>query len=215
MDRSASEHDIKKAYKRLSRRYHPDKNHEPDAEGKFVEVAHGESLLYPVGRIPPPKTVLHSSSHASQHTRSSRTQRSVILLPLGEKRLCAYGEEQKRQIYDRHGEEGLKAHEGGQHQYANPFDMFSQFFGGGCMYTIIIGAVCSHLTHPSLHAVHAQEEVRRGPTSVSEFEVSLADIYKGASIDVRPFLFPPSPPPSYLHPNNPPRSLLKNLKFKI
>lgn len=45
MDKSASEHDIKKAYKRLSRRYHPDKNHEPDAESKFVEVAHGESLL--------------------------------------------------------------------------------------------------------------------------------------------------------------------------
>lgn len=44
MDKSASEHDIKKAYKRLSRRYHPDKNHEPDAENKFVEVAHGESL---------------------------------------------------------------------------------------------------------------------------------------------------------------------------
>jgi hypothetical protein len=45
VDKSASEHDIKKAYKRLSRRYHPDKNHEPDAESKFVEVAHGESLL--------------------------------------------------------------------------------------------------------------------------------------------------------------------------
>jgi hypothetical protein len=44
------------------------------------------------------------------------------------------------------------------------------------------------ISHPSLHAVQAQEQVRRGPTSVSEFEVSLADIYKGASIDVRPFL---------------------------
>ena len=42
MDRSASEQDIKKAYKRLSRKYHPDKNHEPGAEDKFVEVAHGE-----------------------------------------------------------------------------------------------------------------------------------------------------------------------------
>jgi hypothetical protein len=51
--------------------------------------------------------------------------------------------------------------------------------------------------HPSLHAVQAQEQVRRGPTSVSEFEVSLADVYKGASIDVRPFpliLLPPLPP---------------------
>jgi DnaJ-related protein SCJ1 len=117
LDKSASEHDIKKAYKRLSRRYHPDKNHEPDAESKFVEVAHAYEVL---------------------------------------------SDSTKKQIYDRHGEEGLKAHEGGQHQYANPFDMFSQFFGGG---------------------FHAQQEVRRGPTSVSEFEVSLADTYKGASID--------------------------------
>ena len=39
---------------------------------------------------------------------------------------------QKRQIYDRHGEEGLKAHEGGQQHHANPFDMFQHFFNGGC-----------------------------------------------------------------------------------
>ena len=70
----------------------------------------------------------------------------------------------KRQIYDRHGEEGLKAHEGGQAHHANPFDMFQSFFGGG-------GG-----------GGHGQQ-VRRGPTSVSEFEVSLADVYGGASID--------------------------------
>jgi DnaJ-class molecular chaperone len=67
--------------------------------------------------------------------------------------------EQKRQIYDRHGEEGLKAHEGGQHQYANPFDMFSQFFGGGCTYTVIIGWVYSHLT--SLFATQSMRKSSR------------------------------------------------------
>lgn len=42
MSKFASEQDIKKAYKRLSKKYHPDKNTEEGAEDKFVEVAHGE-----------------------------------------------------------------------------------------------------------------------------------------------------------------------------
>ncbi|KAI0833504.1 DnaJ-domain-containing protein [Trametes gibbosa] len=116
LHKSASEQDIRKAYKRLSRKYHPDKNKEPGAEDKFVEIAHAYEVL------------------------SDAT---------------------KRQIYDRHGEEALRAHEGGQQHHANPFDMFQNFFGGG----------------------HPGHQVRRGPTSVSEFEVSLADIYTGASID--------------------------------
>ncbi|KAI0359840.1 DnaJ-domain-containing protein [Trametes cingulata] len=116
LSRSASEQDIRKAYKKLSRKYHPDKNKDPGAEEKFVEIAHAYEVL---------------------------------------------SDPTKRQIYDRHGEEGLKAHEGGQQHYANPFDMFQNFFGGG----------------------HHAQQVRRGPTSVSEFEVSLADMYTGASID--------------------------------
>ncbi|KAJ8592194.1 DnaJ-domain-containing protein [Rhizopogon salebrosus TDB-379] len=117
LSKHASEQDIRKAYKRLSRKYHPDKNTNPGTEEKFVEIAHAYEVL------------------------SDTT---------------------KRQIYDRHGEEGLRAHEGGQQPHANPFDLFSNFFGGG---------------------FNAQQQVRRGPTVVLEFEVSLADMYKGASID--------------------------------
>ncbi|KAJ7637733.1 hypothetical protein DFH06DRAFT_651891 [Mycena polygramma] len=113
--KSASEKDIRHAYKKLSRKFHPDKNKEPGAEAKFVDIAHAYEVL---------------------------------------------SDPTKRDIYDRHGEEGLKAHEGGQHQ-ANPFDMFSQFFGGG----------------------HQQQQTRRGPSSLTEFEVELSDMYKGASID--------------------------------
>ncbi|KAG8839743.1 DnaJ- protein scj1 [Serendipita sp. 411] len=115
LDRSASEADIKKAYKRLSRKFHPDRNKGEDAEAKFVEITHAYEAL---------------------------------------------SDPQKRQIYDRHGEEGLEAHEGGH--ASNPFDVFSNFFGGG--------------------AAH-HESVRRGPTMVSEFEVSLADVYMGNSVE--------------------------------
>ncbi|EJF64934.1 DnaJ-domain-containing protein [Dichomitus squalens LYAD-421 SS1] len=117
LSKSASEQDIRKAYKKLSRKYHPDKNKEPGAEEKFVEIAHAYEVL---------------------------------------------SDSTKRQIYDRHGEEGLKAHEGGHQHHANPFDMFQSFFGGGG---------------------YGGHQVRKGPTSTSEFEISLADIYTGASID--------------------------------
>ncbi|KIK63097.1 hypothetical protein GYMLUDRAFT_72333 [Collybiopsis luxurians FD-317 M1] len=112
---SASDKDVRHAYKKLSRKYHPDKNKDEDAEAKFVDIAYAYEVL---------------------------------------------SDPEKRQIYDRHGEEGLKRHEGGQSPHANPFDIFSNFFGGD-----------------------AQQGVRRGPTSLTEFEVELADIYKGASID--------------------------------
>lgn len=116
VSRSATDQEIRKAYKRLSKKYHPDKNQSPGAEEKFVEVAHAYEVL---------------------------------------------SDSTKRQIYDRHGEEGLKAHEGGQGHHANPFDVFSSFFGG----------------RP------ADDQARRGPSSLSEFEVTLADMYKGSSIE--------------------------------
>ncbi|KAF8269570.1 DnaJ domain-containing protein, partial [Lactarius quietus] len=116
LDRSASEQDIKKAYKRLSRKLPPDKNHEPEAEGKFVEVAHAYEIL---------------------------------------------SDSTKRQIYDRHGEEGLRLTRAANTSMPILRHVLP-FFGGG---------------------FQAQEQVRRGPTSVSEFEVSLQDVYKGASID--------------------------------
>lgn len=118
LSKHASEQDIRKAYKRLSKQYHPDKNTDPGAEEKFVEIAHAYEVL---------------------------------------------SDPTKRQIYDRHGEEGLKAHEGGQQHHANPFDLFTNFFGGG--------------------GFNTQQQVRRGQTVIIEFEVSLADMYTGANID--------------------------------
>eukprot|EP00386_Alphamonas_edax_P002190 GDKI01006574.1.p1 GENE.GDKI01006574.1~~GDKI01006574.1.p1 ORF type:complete len:372 (+),score=126.02 GDKI01006574.1:36-1118(+) len=76
--------EIKKAYRKLSMKYHPDKNPEPDAAKKFAEIAEAYEVL---------------------------------------------SDEKKRQIYDQHGEQGLKQqHMEGAH---DPFDIFSQFGFGG------------------------------------------------------------------------------------
>ncbi|NLM26447.1 MAG: molecular chaperone DnaJ [Firmicutes bacterium] len=43
--RGASEDEIKKAYRRLARKYHPDVNHEPGAEEKFKEINEAYRIL--------------------------------------------------------------------------------------------------------------------------------------------------------------------------
>lgn len=45
VDRKASADDIKKAYRRLARKYHPDVNSEPDAEDKFKEMGEAYEVL--------------------------------------------------------------------------------------------------------------------------------------------------------------------------
>lgn len=45
VDRNASADDIKKAYRRLARKYHPDVSKEPDAEQRFKEVAEAYEVL--------------------------------------------------------------------------------------------------------------------------------------------------------------------------
>lgn len=45
LDRNASQSDIKRAYRKLSKKYHPDVNDSPDAEKKFKEVAEAYEVL--------------------------------------------------------------------------------------------------------------------------------------------------------------------------
>ncbi|KAG0207955.1 DnaJ- protein scj1 [Mortierella sp. GBA30] len=121
LSRSATSKEIKKQYKVLSKKFHPDKNpNNKEAHDKFVEVAAAYEVL---------------------------------------------SDSEKRSIYDRYGEEGLKQQQGQGQGFHDPFDIFAQFFGGG---------------HRHQHA--AQE--RRGPDLRMELEVTLEELYSGKSIDI-------------------------------
>ncbi|KAI9028558.1 hypothetical protein DFJ74DRAFT_494297 [Hyaloraphidium curvatum] len=122
LPRDASQRQIKKAYKDLSRKWHPDKNptNKEEAEAKFVEITQAYEVL---------------------------------------------NDEEKRRIYDRYGEEGLSNDQRGGGGFHNPFDIFSQFFGGG--------------------GFRSQEPMeQKGPDIHMDLDVTLEDLYLGTTIDV-------------------------------
>lgn len=45
VSRTASQADIKKAYKKLAREWHPDKNKDPGAEDKFIQISKAYEIL--------------------------------------------------------------------------------------------------------------------------------------------------------------------------
>ncbi|KAI8320874.1 DnaJ-domain-containing protein [Martensiomyces pterosporus] len=88
VSRDASQQDIKRQYKTLSRKHHPDKNPgDEKAHERFIELAEAYEVL---------------------------------------------SDDEKREIYNRYGEEGLKNQggPGGGGGFHDPFDIFAQFFGG-------------------------------------------------------------------------------------
>lgn len=91
--KGANEDEIKKAYRKMALKYHPDKNKSPNAEEKFKEIAEAYEIL---------------------------------------------SDPQKREVFDKYGEEGLKGMpgatgpEGGNFTYTfhgNPHETFRMFFG--------------------------------------------------------------------------------------
>ncbi|GAA0169544.1 chaperone [Lithospermum erythrorhizon] len=83
VSKNASKSDIKSAYRKLARSYHPDVNKEPGAEQKFKEISNAYEVL---------------------------------------------SDDEKRSIYDRYGEAGLKGAGAGMGDFSNPFDLFESLF---------------------------------------------------------------------------------------
>ena len=45
VERTATQDQIKRAYRKLARKYHPDINHEPGAENRFKEIGEAHDVL--------------------------------------------------------------------------------------------------------------------------------------------------------------------------
>lgn len=158
--KGATEDEIKKAYRKMALKYHPDKNKEAGAETKFKEVAEAYDVL---------------------------------------------SDPKKKEIYDKYGEDGLKAGEGvpggaGAYHYefqGDPMRMFTQFFGGGeDPFAAFFGGgggpqVFFSSGGDDLHgfggmpfgmggAAHTRRQ-RQDPTVQHELQVSLEDVYKGCT----------------------------------
>ncbi|QCD84684.1 chaperone protein dnaJ A6, chloroplastic-like isoform X1 [Vigna unguiculata] len=85
VSRNASKSEIKSAYRKLARNYHPDVNKDPGADQKFKEISNAYEVL---------------------------------------------SDDEKRSIYDRFGEAGLKGSGMGMGDFSNPFDLFESLFEG-------------------------------------------------------------------------------------
>uniref|UniRef100_A0A3Q4IDP8 DnaJ heat shock protein family (Hsp40) member A2b n=1 Tax=Neolamprologus brichardi TaxID=32507 RepID=A0A3Q4IDP8_NEOBR len=114
---SASENELKKAYRKLAKEYHPDKN--PEAGDKFKEI----SFAYEVLTNP-----------------------------------------EKKELYDRYGEQGLREGGGGG---PGMEDIFSHIFGGG-LFGFMGG-----------QGRGRNGGRRRGDDMVHPLKVSLEDLYNG------------------------------------
>ncbi|KAJ3019859.1 Type I HSP40 co-chaperone [Thoreauomyces humboldtii] len=119
---TASETELKKAYRKLALKYHPDKN--PDAGDKFKDISHAYEIL---------------------------------------------SDAQKREVYDRYGEEGL-SNDGGGAGGMSPEDLFSHLFGGG-------GG--GHGGFFGGGGRQRQSGPRKGKDMAHALKVSLEDLYKG------------------------------------
>lgn len=103
VSKTASEAEIKKAYKKLAKQYHPDVNKSPDAEGKFKEVSEAYQVL----------------SDTQKRAAYDQYGHAAFDQSAGASGFGGFGQG---------GFGGFGAQDG--FGFSDPFDIFEQFFGG-------------------------------------------------------------------------------------
>ncbi|KAH9666755.1 Molecular chaperone Hsp40/DnaJ family protein [Citrus sinensis] len=121
--KSASGKEIKAAYRKLARQYHPDVNKEPGATEKFKEISAAYELLglnYEVSELWSPSASGFLISATVYFPELTNCLECLVL-----------SDDKKRAMYDQYGEAGVKSTVGGGSSAytTNPFDLFETFFG--------------------------------------------------------------------------------------
>ena len=135
VSRTATDDEIKKAYRKMALKYHPDKNKSPGAEEKFKDVSQAYEVL---------------------------------------------SDKDKRAVFDKYGEEGLKAgggggggpsgfsaHDGAQFTFHDPHETFKMFFGDenpfGNFFSFSSGPGGSTRQYSTFHTGHDPMETDDDP----------------------------------------------------
>lgn len=158
VSRSASDDDIKKAYKKLARKYHPDLNKEAGAEEKFKEVSSAFEIL----------------GNAEKRKMYDEFGEDAVRMGFDPEKARQYRAWSQNMGGSRQrgagGEAGPRGGFGGFGDFGGLGDLFGDFFGGGA---------------GGRGGRERQARPQRGADVSSEIEVELMDALRGQEIELR------------------------------